>query len=168
MTRTLNTGVVVRVCYLEKEEVVGKGKEVRRWRELRWESIDAPHGLDIGNIEAIAADLRAARETLGSAQPDIDQPRKQLKAWSDDLDGLAGAESRLAEAQKAFELFHRPENLKRLPWLVRQDETQREVARWVLETVSGRKISDSDAHRALRAWHAEVRAEFGAVDVSVA
>lgn len=167
MTRRSNASVLIRACYAENEEVDGKVKEVRKWRDMSWQSIDAPHGLYIGTIEKIAEDLIAARAALNTAQPHVEMPRRELKALADELELLDSAASRLADSRHAFDLFMRPENLKRLPWVVRQEDARLGIVRWVLETVSGKHISESDARQALRKWHEEVRVQVGAVDVAV-
>lgn len=166
MTKTGNRAVTIEIQYSETDSE--SGRETVTWQPAMLGNIAAPEGLNPARIREIAKRLEAVWETLNQAVPSNEQPEKLLRKWNGSLDDVDRCEAELEEVSASLQAFERPENLRLLCWLVRQDHLQLAVVRAVLELSGTGVVTEAAVRSTRRTWHDAIRAAHGDRDFRVA
>lgn len=157
MARTGNRRVGIRVEYVERDE---RGRETRTYVAAPIGDVVAPGALDAVRLLKARSGLSAAAASLRQGMPTANVTSKQLQARLRPLDEANSCEGVLAQVVDDLSRFNSHENLRLLPWLVR-DDVRSDVAKQCLQIAAGRSISNAEVAQWLQQQADAIRTAHG-------
>ena len=167
--RKANPNVMIRVIDVEIEidEKTKRERKIFTRRSVRWGVLSGLQALESKPLGKVGQRLNDAESALHHAVASEDQPQSSLAKWVGALEYVKSAEGHLERYEAVLAAFCRPENLKLLWVLFRDQFDQRSAVRAALEMTSRRRATDAEVSAARDAWAGELRAAHGGRDFEI-
>ena len=157
MSKTGNRAVSIQVQYVETDE---NGNELVDWVDQNIGSISGVGVWRVDRIYGINRQLKEIKNIVQEVNINRDAGEIRLKRWLDILSELPRCASGIDDLEKDYDNFATFDNLKKVCFLVRNQQEQTEIAKFALSFDGHENPSNNKGKQLLKDMSVELRKQF--------